>query len=237
MAFADLALVLDVSGSVSSSELVDLKQAANDIVDRFNLSTTEGRVRVGVTRFRGSYQVMQVMTDVDVHGTSEPLHTVINDLLQGGEEQFNPYFPELASGTDIVAGLQGGAATYATGLGDRVNPPDPFTAPNLMVFITDGNDSAGHGINEIIAESAATGAEVFAVGVGNGVNNATINAIATQPSNTHAFYTTDFPDLLNKIDNIVAAVFGAADVGTLFIITSVSSDGTVSVSEVLIPPP
>lgn len=225
-AFADLALVLDVSGSVDDDELDDLKVAANDIVDAFSLSTTEGRVSIGVTRFRGSYEVVQGMTDVDLHGTSELLHDAINGLQQGG--------PGLTSGTSLVAGLQGGGATYATGLGDRIDPPYPV--PNLMVLITDGNDSEGNGIDDIIAASTATGAEVFAIGVGTGVNVGTINAIASQPSNTHSFTTGTYAALSAIINDIVAAVYGASGLGTLFTITSVSADGTVVVTEVLVPP-
>ncbi|PKB57631.1 MAG: hypothetical protein BZY73_02245 [SAR202 cluster bacterium Casp-Chloro-G3] len=226
VAYADVALVLDVSGSVDDVELEALKDAANDIVDRFSLPTTEGRVAIGVTRFRGSYQIVQGMTDVDLHGTSEPLHIAINGLLQGG--------PGLDEGTNLVAGLQGGGATYASGLGDRIDPPYPV--PNIMVLITDGNDSEGNGIDDIIAASTASGAEVFAIGVGNGVNTGTINAVASQPSNTHAFTTNSYGALDAIIDDIVAAVFGAAGMGTLFTITSVSADGTVVVSQVLIPP-
>ena len=235
VAYADLAIVLDVSGSVSSSELADLKNAANIIVDRFNLENTDGRVAIGVTRFRGSSQVMQVMTDVDVHGTSEPLHTVINDLVQGGEEQFDPYFPELDSGTNIVAGLQGGGATYATGLGDRVDPPYPV--PNLMVFITDGDDTWSNSYTAIENASLATNAEVFAIGVGSEVDMNTINAIATDPNVDHAFPIADFAGLLTIIDGIVEAVYNASTFGTLFTIESTSSNGVVSESQVVIPPP
>ena len=52
-AFSDLVLALDVSGSVSSSELLDLKEAANAIVDAFDLYTNSERFQIGVTKKGG----------------------------------------------------------------------------------------------------------------------------------------------------------------------------------------
>ncbi len=42
-----------------AGELVFLKQAANDIVDAFELENTEGRIRMGMLRFRGSFSPME----------------------------------------------------------------------------------------------------------------------------------------------------------------------------------
>ncbi len=65
----------------------------------------------------------------------------------------------------------------------------------------------------------------------------TINAIATDPDVDHAFTTADFSGLLVIIDDIAAAVYGAAALGSLFAISAVSPDGTVVVSQILVPPP
>ena len=228
VAFIDLVITLDVSGSVSSSELVQLKQAANDIVDAFSLGTTDGRIRIGVLRFRGSSDSVVDMTDVDEHGVSEPLHDGINGVVQGG--------PGLGSGTNIVAGLNGTKQQFNTGLGDRTDPPYPV--PNLVVFITDSGDAAGNSIGAIQGISTGMGAQgttIFAIGVGSAITMPTLKAIATNPANV--FTTADFSALLDIIDDIVTAVYNAAGMGTLFTIESVSPDGTVSISEYVIPPP
>ncbi len=65
----------------------------------------------------------------------------------------------------------------------------------------------------------------------------TINAIATDPDVDHTFTTADFSGLLAIIDDIAAAVYGAAALGSLFTISAVSPDGTVVVSQILLPPP
>lgn len=226
-AYADLVLVLDNSWSISDlgspSELDQLKDAANAIVDEFSLNTTEGRVRIGVAKFHEASSSVVTVTDIDDHGVSEPLHDGIN-----GISWCWFCFYE----TDIVSGIDAGAAQFASGLGDRVDPPDPFTVPNLMVFITDGNDNQGNSLADIENASLASGAEIFAIGVGSDVNLSTIDAIATDPNLDHAFTAADFATLLGIITNITLAVYNAA--GTLFTITSVSADGTVVVSQVFI---
>ncbi len=80
VAFADVVITPDVSESEDDDDLDDLKVAANQIVDSFNLDTTDGRVRIGLLRFRGSSESVVGMTDVDDHGVSEPLHNSINGL-------------------------------------------------------------------------------------------------------------------------------------------------------------
>ncbi len=193
-AYADIVIALDNSGSIDSTELEDLKATANEIVDAFSVDTTEERIRIGVTRFRGESAPVVAMTDVDVHLTDVPLHDGINGLSQGG--------PDLSSGTNIVAAIQGAATHYATGLGDR---PE---MPNLMILITDGLDTVNT-LADIQAACWASGAEIFAVGVGS-VDVDTLNAIACNPSAGHVFYTSDFSGLLSLVDDIVSANLVAA---------------------------
>ena len=79
-----------------------------------------------------------------------------------------------------------------------------------MIFITDGNDTTGNDADAITAAAAATGAEIFAVGVGNGVSASTLDAIASDPDPDHVFTTGDFQGLLDLVDAIVDAVFDAS---------------------------
>ncbi|MEE8159979.1 MAG: VWA domain-containing protein [Dehalococcoidia bacterium] len=160
-----------------------------------------------------------------------PLHDGINSLVQGA-----------GGSTNIVLGLDGGGDQFATGLGDRPG------VPNLMIFITDGNDTNGNSITDIENASANSGAEVFAVGVGSGVSAATIDAIASDPDGDHVF-TSEFSELLDLIDAIVAAALESAKQvftveggagagasvsgGTLYDIDSQSGDGRVVRSRVL----
>ncbi len=227
--YADVVLVFDNSISVSSSELVALKIAANTIVDRFELDKTAGRIRIGATHFAGSSAPLVDMTDVDVHGIDEPLHDGINSLSWFGGLL-------LGFGTNILDAVNGGAAQFSTGLGDRP------AVPNLMIIITDGNDNAGNTLQHLADASAASGAEIFAVGVGSDVSTSTLDAIATDPDSDHVFFTHDFEGLLSLVDAIVEATLDAAkkvavshgggspgssvSAGTLYDVESTAPDGT-----------
>ncbi|MCH8898447.1 MAG: VWA domain-containing protein [Chloroflexi bacterium] len=154
------------------------------------------------------------------------LHNGINGLLWGG--------PNLLAGTNIVVGLNGSSAHFATGLGDRVDPPYPV--PNIVVFITDGDDTAGNSNGEINVASTDTEAEVFVVGVGADISSGTMNSIASQATSQYSFSATDYSSLPGIVNDIFASVSNSIAVGTLFTIESVSADGTVSISEVVLPP-
>ena len=181
-ALADIVLALDNSGSIDDVEILGLKAVANAIVDGFSLSTAGGRIRIGVTRFRGSGESIVGMTDVDVHPTGIPVHDGINGLVQAGSG--------LAGGTNIVAGIQSAQAQFSTGLGERDG------VPNIIILFTDGNDSVGNNNSAITAVSAGSGAEVFAVGIGTQaeVSPETLFAIAFDPDNTDAVFDSNNPD-------------------------------------------
>ncbi|MEE8159978.1 MAG: hypothetical protein V3T78_11545, partial [Dehalococcoidia bacterium] len=94
-AFADVVLVLDNSGSINASELVDLKNASNAIVDAFKLWDTDGRIRIGVTRFRGTSESVVGMTDVDEHNSDGFVY--VDDAFRGTNE------PDYASGVKTTS--------------------------------------------------------------------------------------------------------------------------------------
>ena len=168
--------------------------------------------RLGVTRFnKNSFPVH----DMSIDSTS--LKAGINIVENCPQEGLGLCI------TDIVAGLEGAAAQFSTGLGDR---PE---APNKIIFITDGNDTARNcppveepeegeepeepdfedcvpNSNATIAlASLATGAEVFAVGVGNGVSQSTLDAIATEPNAQYRFSVSNFDALIDLLPEVLEA--------------------------------
>ena len=96
-----------------------------------------------------------------------------------------------------------------------------------MVFITDGDDSTGNSDQDIADSSLASGAEVFAVGVGSSVNASTLNAIASEPDLDHVFTADNFQDLLTLIDGIVQAVNAASLAGAVYDIEITPPNGPV----------
>ena len=216
-AYADAAFALDISGS-SDTEQEQLKDAASRIVDEFDLYNNSYRFQLGITRFRGSSESIVDMTNVDVaigtptsdHWSGVIIHDEINGMNAAG----------LVNGVDIVAALDGGAAQFATGLGDRA------IAPNILVVILDDNDSKGNTDLDIANASAATGAEVFVVGVG-AIAQSTMDAIASEHDNEHSWYVTDYASLAAIVGDIGDGVKDAGAVGTFYDIEITAPGGQI----------
>ncbi|MBM3925461.1 MAG: VWA domain-containing protein [SAR202 cluster bacterium] len=139
-------------------------------------------------------------------------------ISDGGALVHTGYF--IACETNLVAGLTGGTAQYNTGLGDRPG------IPNLMVFLTDGDDNSGNSLTDIENASTASGARIFAVGIDD-ISINSLNAIASEPDEDHVFYATDFNAFLDLIDEIVAAVTQGGLAGSLYDIEVTAPDGSV----------
>lgn len=222
--FADAVFALDISGS-DDAEQIQLKDAGSRIVDAFDLFANSERFQLGVTRFRGSSASIQDMTDVDVqigspssdHWGGVAIHDAINGMNGSG----------LVNGVDIVAALQGGATQFSTGLGDRLN------IPNVMVVILDDDDTKGNTDLDIANASAATGAEVFVVGVG-AISATTMDAIASEPDNEHQWYSSDYAGLLALVETIADGVKGAGAVGTFYDIEITPPSGGVLLCRALL---
>ncbi len=183
----DVVLVLDVSNSLDDQEFADLKDAAHQLVSAFPLDAVDG-VRMGLVRFRGTSASVRTMTD-DVGS----LHGGINSLSRNG----------VGTGTNILAAVQGGGGQFTNAVTDR-------PAPNVIIVITDGNDSTGHSDATIAAAAAATGATVIAVGVGDEVSLSTLIAIA-HPDDASVFSTETFnPGLLGLVNALAAAACAEA---------------------------
>ena len=172
------------------------------------------------------------------------LHDGINGLLApatGGGSGAN-----LVSGFNFVTGTQ-----YDSGLGDRDTAPN--LVPNLMIVIVDGSSLPGNSQN-LANASSTSGAEVFAVGVGLGASGEALFAMAYDPDDPnavfdannpdpyysdHVFHADNFAALLNLVGDIVEAALlavqtvvtaegGSSTGGTLYNMTAVSPDGTVT---------
>ena len=197
-----------------------------------------------VFRYRwGGAESHSSFLEINIGGaSSQPLHDGINGLLKPASGQGGG--ANLVSGFNFVTGTQ-----YSSGLGDR---PD---VPNLMIVIVDGSSLPGN--SESVANaSSSSGAEVFAVGVGPAavVDPEALFAIAYDPDDPnavfdpanpdpyysdHVFHSDDFDELLDLVDDIVEAALwavqtvvtaegGSSNGGTLYNMTAVSPDGTVT---------
>ena len=183
---ADVMLTLDRSGSISSSEMDDLQDAAKAFVTAMN-PLADG-IHMGEVSFAS-------MATLDVHLTDDAtaLNTAIDALYGSGMTNLEDAIQE------SEAELDNPGSGY-----DRIDGE----SPDYMVIITDGIPTASNGplSHKDDATAAATAAKVkgiiiYVVGIGGDVDGTYLaNNIATSPA--HYYSATNWSDLETLLQGI-----------------------------------
>lgn len=180
----DLMLVLDRSGSIDSSELATLKNAANDFVDA--LAPSNDGVHVGQSSFASTGSL-----DLHLTGDATSSHAAINALVAGG-------FTNLKQGIEL-----------ATGEMDNTHIHERPSVKDVMVIITDGEPNRPFPVSlatssaAIATDAARTaGIEVFVVGVG--VSSSTEAYLKTDIADdaSHYFSASNFAALQTALQSL-----------------------------------
>lgn len=176
----DLVLVLDESGSISGTEFNQLKTFADDVIEAVaddGLFANGGRA--AVVGFSGGAD--------PVIGLSTSETDVRNAIAAN---------PQAGGSTCISCGLN--EANTVLGADDP-------TRNQVVIVITDGNANPGDPTGAA-ATSLQGKATVFAVGVGDGVSQATLETIASGAGSSNTFSAGSFADLAALLESLVAAV-------------------------------
>ncbi len=169
----DIGIVLDTSGSIDAGEF-ELEQAfATRLVS--GLPVSPESTTVGVAHFSDSAAVVTGLS-----GNPLAVNVAINGIQPFG------------GGTNIGAGIDAGQS-IVTGAGDR---PDK---PNVLIVVTDGEGTVGGSA----AAAKAAGSTIISVGIGDGVNVATLQQVASSPS--LVFTPADFESLVYTLEALLPA--------------------------------
>lgn len=212
----DVMLVLDRSGSISASEMTQLKTAANAFVTA--LAPAADGSHIGQSSFSTTGTLDQQLTE-----SSTLITAAINALSPGGT-------------TNLFDGITLATAELNGSPRDRSD----VTSPDFMVIITDGNpNEPGSDANaETVAAAAAdaaraAGIDVYVVGVGSDVDATyLINNIADDPA--HYFAAADYAQLSAALTAIANCEEPLTITGTLTVNKTVTNDsgtGTSTVSD------
>lgn len=186
---ADVALVLDRSGSISSDELATLKNAAKSFVTALN--PTSAGVHLGEVSFSNTATL-----DIHLTDSAATLNTAIDALAAGG----------LTNLEDAILDAQ----VELENPGDGHDRED-VGSPDFMVIITDGaptesNTGGDHAANAAAqaAFAKAAGIEIFVVGVGTTTDTANYLKTSIASGADHYFDAADFDDLEAILDDIAS---------------------------------
>ena len=195
-----MVFVMDESGSVNSSNFEKMKQLAIDITDSFEIKPD--RTQVAWISFATSARVVFSLTD---YSTKDTLHNAIRGIIYGnGNTAIGRALETLRT-----EGFVGGRSS--------------FDIPEVAIVVTDGRTSGG-----IDTGTAADNlreernVNVFAVGVGTGVNTAELARIATagiENTQDHTQHIDGFIDnQLNTLQQLIRArtCFGKSYIQSFF---------------------
>ncbi|XP_057292507.1 collagen alpha-6(VI) chain-like [Hydractinia symbiolongicarpus] len=212
--YSEVSLVLDVSGSITPQQWLQVKEFAQLLVSRITVSQ-EGN-HIGVVTFA---ETAKKEIHCDEHTSEVSLNSAISSLQQFG--QF----------TNIQDGLEKGKEVLTNrGCGVRTPPP----SSRVIILMTDGEANRGDGPQQLIntAQSIRNeGIDIYAVGI-RGANIAQLTQI-TGSADT-VIEATNFDGLLSSdlIKKLTAAVCtNPATESTTPYTTSTTAESTTTTTE------
>jgi uncharacterized protein YegL len=193
----DIMLVLDRSGSMGSlggQPLADLKTAAGAFVDLID-NATDGQLdgeisngsRMGIVSF-STNAIVDVPLTTDATQVKQAIDDLVADGYTNHEEAIQMTQTELAAS-------------------------EPTNTKQMIIF-TDGNtmddprtpeDEGGDPTDDATAAKDA-GTEIFAIGLGNNVDEDALNEWASDPDSDYVFVTPESGDLQDIFEAIGAAI-------------------------------
>ncbi len=183
----DIVLVLDRSGSMAGSPLVNMKAGAKtfiDIIDEATDSSQDGNIgsgsRIGIVSFADSATAdTQLITSVNT------LKNAVDALQQAGSTNHADAFAK------------------ATQLFDPLS-----TNAKVIVMFTDGKTTAGPPPAPVAAAARASGVIIYCIGLigSDGIDVNVLNDWATDPDASHVAVTPDDGDLEKLFKDLAANI-------------------------------
>lgn len=176
----DLVFIVDSSGSVGINSFNEAKTAMKAMVDRFNIG--ENNALIGLINY------------------STTVHTLLGFILQ---QQFWSQ-DMVKSKIDSMNYL---AQTTATGDAIYAARTSIFTTtrgivPRLAIVFTDGQSNTGRPVATEAQLLKDEGVDIFAVGIGSGINDAELDTIASVPKSTYKLHISGYNALYAAVNNI-----------------------------------
>lgn len=169
----DLVFLVDTSGSVGKKNFQLLLSFINNFLK--DLQIGEDNIRVGLAKF-GSRPYKEF--DLNRYYNKEDLMDAIRGIKY------------LSGGTDTASALTYmDQIMFKTASGNRPGIPD------IGVVITDGKSNKPANTELAAIEARYSGIEIFSVGVGSSISVDELNAIASDPDNTHVLTVSEFTKL------------------------------------------
>ncbi len=198
---ADVAFLLDSSGSIGSGNWEILKGFVIHIID--NLMIQANHTRVAIVRFSSGAEIIFGLNYIESRDVSSVKNQIYN-------------LAYLGRGTNTAAALRlMRVGVFRAYVGDR---PD---IRNIGIIITDGHSDEYALTKTEAIQVKQEGNQMFSIGLTGGINEAELISIASEPSENHYFTEDEISDV--EILYCTQDSYGACVINTVPRVSSIIS--------------
>ncbi|XP_052786279.1 cartilage matrix protein-like [Mya arenaria] len=170
---ADVAFILDSSGSIGATNYQKMLQFVRDVTSKFDVGPDKVRIATEIFSDRTFPQF-----NLNRYTTQQQVDQAIANI------------PYKQGTTNTGQALHDAYTTiFNQNNGDRPG------IPNIAIVVTDGRSTNRPNTLAEAQKLRNSGVQVFAVGVGGGVDTSELNAIASDPDSSHVLTVQDFSQL------------------------------------------
>ncbi|CAG5132866.1 unnamed protein product, partial [Candidula unifasciata] len=180
---ADILFIVDTSSSIWPGYYGDIKSFLKDVIKTFKIGPNPLDSRVGVLTFSTREHLE---FHLNRYKTVEEVLKAVDNIRFRGGDTYTHRALDYASKVML---------TQKYGARDDVN--------KVVVVLTDGKSADSKKTADSATAIKNLGADVFAIGVGKGVDFQELNAVASMPTEQFVFSVTDYR-ALDSIKNVFA---------------------------------
>lgn len=198
----DLVFIVDSSGSVGINSFNQTKDAMKNMVNQFNIG--ENNAIIGLINYASHVQT--------VLSFILQQQTWSQDLVKSKIDSMQYFGGNTATG-DAIYSARNSIFTINRGI-----------VPRLAIVFTDGNSNLGRNVIDEAQLLKNDGVDIFAVGIGYGINNVELESIASIPKSTYKLHISSYNALFDVINNITQIACNTNAFIPLFTLIQVNSN-------------
>ncbi|CAC5383706.1 unnamed protein product [Mytilus coruscus] len=173
---ADVVFLLDSSGSVTATNFKKILEFIKGVVSKFSVGPND--IQVGVDTFQDTVKSEFKLNQY--HDKNNLITAIGNIVYQTGGTKTGPAIKFMTTNS------------FSTAAGHRTG------VPKICIVITDGKSNNKANTLAESEKARASGIQLIAIGVGNGVNQIELEGIANKPKADYVYHVKNF-DVLNTL--------------------------------------
>lgn len=176
----DLVFIVDSSGSIGLSSYNEAKTAMKAMVDRFNIG--ENNALIGLINYSSIVETVLGFILKQQFWSQDLVKSKIDSM---------QYLSEWTATGDALYAARTSIFSTTRGI-----------VPRLAIVFTDGQSNLGRAVAAEAQALKDEGVDIFAVGIGSGINDAELDTIASIPKSTYKLHISGYDALYGAINKI-----------------------------------